>query len=201
MEKIRSMESTNSNNETVKKLVSIDNAPPEDLGGVYARQGFAYQDDVAAHFLIEMLVNDQLTEIRCETNEDITNIWIRNGNRVAEYVQVKAEHLDQLWTISKLAQRKESKTKPGGIGTSILEKNFSWDKYLEDSLFRIVTCRQVSSELRILTYNRFAEIRSEVGNNADYKKLEERLEEKLGKIESHKKNGLEFWVKNAKWLG
>jgi len=191
------MESNNNNNEPTKTLVSIDDAPPEDLGGVYARQGFAYQDDVAAHFLIEMLVNDELTEVRCETNEDITNIWIRDGNRVAEYVQVKAEHFDQLWTISKLAQRKTSVTKPNGIGTSILEKNFSWDKYIEDSLFRVVTCRQVSSELKPLTYNRCAEIRNEEGNNYDVYK---ELEGKLGKIKSNKQNGLEFWVENAEWL-
>jgi len=191
------MESNSSNNDPTKTLVSIDDAPPEDLGGVYARQGFAYQDDVAAHFFIEMLVNDELTEVRCETNEDITNIWNRSGNRVAEYVQVKAEHLNQLWTIKKLAERKVSKTKPTGIGSSILEKNFSWDKYIEDSFFRIVTCRQVSSELKPLTYNRGADIRNEDGNND---KVCKELESKLGEIKSQKDNGLVFWVNNAEWL-
>ncbi len=191
------MESNNSNNEPAKKLVSIDDAPPENLGGVYARQGFSYQDDVAAHFLIDMLVNNELIEVRCETNEDITNIWIRNGKRVAEYVQVKAEHLNQLWTISKLAHRKKSTTNPAGIGTSILEKNFWWDKYIEDSLFRIVTCRQVSGELKPLTYDRSANIRNEVGNN---NAIYEELENKFGEIKSDKLNSLKFWVENAEWL-
>ena len=191
------MANKNSNKEPGKTLVSIDDAPPEDLGGVYARQGFAYQDDVAAHFLIEMLVNDELKEVRCETNEDITNIWIHNGNRVAEYVQVKAEHIDQLWTISKLVQRKTSTTNPNGIGTSILEKNFSWDKYKEESLFRIVTCRQISSELKALAYKRCNEIRKGKDNND---KVYQELIGKLGEVKSNKQNDLSFWVENAEWL-
>lgn len=191
------MGSKNSNNESTGMLLSINDAPPEDLGGVYARQGFAYQDDVAAYFLIEMLVNDELSEVRCETNEDITNIWIFDGNRVAEYVQVKAEHIDQLWTIPRLTSRELSATKPDGIGTSILEKNFSWDKYIEDSLFRIVTCRQVSNKLKPLTYSRGEDIRNEKGN---IDRIYNELVSKLGEISSSKQNGLEFWLENAEWL-
>ncbi|MCW8929984.1 MAG: DUF4297 domain-containing protein [Gammaproteobacteria bacterium] len=188
---------SDNNNELTKTLLSIDDDAPEDLGGVYARQGFAYQDDVAAHFLIEMLKNEELTEVRCETNEDITNIWVRNNNRIAEYVQVKAEHLDQLWTISPLAQRKSSTIKPSGVGTSILEKNFSWDKYIEDSLFRIVTCRQVSNELKPLTYSRDAAIRNQEGNNDA---VRDKLQIKLSDFRSEKGNGIEYWVENAEWL-
>jgi hypothetical protein len=36
-------------------------------GGVSARQGFEYQDHVAAKYIIEMISNPALREVQCDT--------------------------------------------------------------------------------------------------------------------------------------
>ncbi len=179
-------------------LVSIDDAKPDDMGGIYARKGFAFQDDVAATFLIQMIVDQNLVEVRCESNEDITNIWTNDGTRIVEFVQVKAEQPDQLWTTAKLTDRKKTKENPEGIGTSMFDKNLSWDKYEEYSIFRIVTCRQVCKELHLLTYPRGNDARSE--GNAKLKDLKKQVKQKVGNYRSQKNNGTDYWISNAEWL-
>ncbi|MBI3547118.1 MAG: DUF4297 domain-containing protein, partial [Gammaproteobacteria bacterium] len=59
-------------------LQSVRDTMPTNQGGIYARQGFAYQDDVAAKFYIEMLSNENLIEVACETHDDIVLIWKRD---------------------------------------------------------------------------------------------------------------------------
>ena len=134
-----------------KILPSVFDAAPDDIGGIHARKGFAYQDDVAAFFYLQMLSSTGLIEVSCETYDDILLVWQSNGNKILEFVQVKAEHPDQLWTVAKLCERTKSPKYSDGTGTSILEKSLSRDQYIESSLFRIVTCRQIDSELTVLT--------------------------------------------------
>lgn len=179
------------------ELISIDDAPPDDLGGIYARQGFAFQDDVAARYLIMMIEDDSLQEVRCESNEDITLVWKRSEFKEVEFVQVKAEHPDQLWSIAKLTERKKSKENPSGAGSSILEKNLSWDRYKETSIFKIVTCRQVNKELSLLTHSIDHPLRSDGGE--DVESVKKQIEEKLSGFKSKKGNDTDFWVLNTVW--
>ena len=72
-------------------LPSVFDATPEVLGGIPARQGFAYQDDVAAGFYIQMLLRNDLIEVACETYDDIRLVWQRDAGKIIEFVQVKAE--------------------------------------------------------------------------------------------------------------
>jgi hypothetical protein len=47
---------------------SIDDAKPGEEGGPVARSGFNYQDEIAVGFLIEMLENQSLLKVHCETS-------------------------------------------------------------------------------------------------------------------------------------
>ena len=170
---------------------SIRDAVPFDLGGIYARKGFAYQDEVAAGFYIEMLLNDALLEVCCETHDDIVVVRQRDAEQVAEFVQVKAEHPEQLWTASLLC------AKPKGLGSSILEKSLARDRYAEVSTFRVVTCRQVRSELTILTWPRNHEDRSLVC--PDFAALANDVCSKLVGVKSAKGCDSTNWLIQTKW--
>jgi len=71
----------------------IDDAQPTEEGGPIARSGFSYQDEIAVGFLLEMIEDASLLKVHCETHDDL--ILVRaagsGAERVAEYVQVKAE--------------------------------------------------------------------------------------------------------------
>ncbi len=178
-------------------LPSIFDADPIDLGGIYARQGFAYQDDVAAGYFLQMTLDPHLVEISCETHDDITLVWQFNGQSIAEFVQVKAEHLDQLWSVAKLCERAKSTRNPEGIGTSILEKSLARDRYAEQSRFRVVTCRQIDSDLAVLTRDHEHEHRSM--SFIPFKNLADNVVSRVNGFKSKKENDTVFWLTNARW--
>jgi hypothetical protein len=178
-------------------LPSVFDTHPHDLGGVYARQGFAYQDDVAAGFYLQMLKSSNLLEVSCETYDDILLVWQDTNDKVLEFVQVKAEHLDQLWTIAKLCERTKTPKNPHGIGSSILEKSLSRDQYNEVSRFRIVTCRQIDPQLIVLTREVYHEHRAV--SYAPFKELAEEVGKRLPETKSKKGNKSLFWLSNAYW--
>jgi len=179
-------------------LPSVFDATPEVLGGIPARQGFAYQDDVAAGFYIQMLLRNDLIEVACETYDDIRLVWQRDAGKIIEFVQVKAEHPDQLWSVAKLCERQKSPTKAEGLGSSILEKSLGQDKFLEPSWFRIVTCRQTNSDLDLLeTRERGHEHRS--ATFLPFKTLMEDVAKRLGGVKSIKGNDTAYWLINACW--
>ena len=128
---------------------SVDDTKPGEEGGPVARSGFNYQDEIAASFLIEMLENPSLVKVHCETHDDVLLVWAQDNSdrRLAEYVQVKASEPDKLWSPADLCQRKKS-----SVGTSIFEVSLSRDKHREDSRFRLVTLRSITSALKILCF-------------------------------------------------
>lgn len=179
-------------------LPSVFDATPEVLGGIPARQGFAYQDDVAAGFYIQMLLRGDLIEVACETYDDIRLVWQRDVEKIIEFVQVKAEHPNQLWSVAKLCERQKSPTKPDGFGSSILEKSLGQDKFLESSWFRIVTCRQTNSDLELLeTRERGHEHRS--ATFPQFKTLIEDVGKRLDGVKSIKGDDTAYWLINACW--
>lgn len=92
-----------------------------------------------------MVLFDEAQAVWCETLDDITVLRQSGGQEVVEFVQVKANVSDQLWSVSQLCQRKE-----GLPGTSILEKSLANDRCKEDCRFSIVTTRDLRSELKPL---------------------------------------------------
>ena len=122
-------------------LISIHDLQPLEEGGSLARQGFLYQDHVAAAFCIEMLSDERLTEVWCETEDDVTLLWEIDGATLVEFVQVKATEPDQLWTVALLCNGGEK---------SIVAKSIAHDRCAEPCCFRLVTRQNVKSEVRPL---------------------------------------------------
>ena len=92
-----------------------------------------------------MVLSDRIREVWCETLDDITVLRQQGESEVAEFVQVKAQGSDQLWSVSQLCQRNSASP-----GTSILEKSLANDRCREDCSFSIITTRDIRSELKPL---------------------------------------------------
>ncbi|MGR3173344.1 MAG: dsDNA nuclease domain-containing protein [Candidatus Scalindua sp.] len=175
---------------------SIHDSPPLETGGTDARHGFGVQDHVAAGFCLEMLSDNNLRQVWCENQDDVTLIWEISGNEEIEFVQVKALEFNQLWSIALLCNR-EKKNGKGIIGTSYLERSLVYDQYFGKIRFRFITSRPVNAELKPLTYelNSTARKMSE-GKQAN---LIKSFRGKIGDFRSLNGNDCEFWAKNTFW--
>ena len=173
---------------------SVDQCKPLEEGGPEARRGFNYQDEIAVSFLLDMIEDPSIIRIHCETHDDIVVVRDTGDGKenCAEYVQVKASELDQLWTIATLCQRKNSKQ-----GTSILGRSIAHDRCNEKSRFSVVTLRQVSAKLRILTFPILSEARVRGRNQLNEIKSE--IEKKCSDLVSPKGNDCVYWLENCHW--
>ena len=111
---------------TPPRSPSIFDLDPLEHGGEDARQGFGFQDHVAAGLCIDMMLDDSIKEIWCETHDDITllfEIYSTKELRV-EFIQVKAHELDQLWSVAKITARE-----PVGSGKAL--GSASWRSRLQ----------------------------------------------------------------------
>jgi hypothetical protein len=175
---------------------SIHDSPPLETGGTNARHGFGVQDHVAAGFCLEMLRDNNLRQVWCENQDDVTLIWETSSNEEVEFVQVKALELDQLWSIAQLCSR----DRKGGneiIGTSYLERSLAYDRHIEKIRFRFVTTRPVNAELKSLT----CKLNSSARKMAEAKlaNLINSFGEKIGDFKSPNGNGYGFWARNTYW--
>lgn len=176
------------------ELTSVDVAMPVEEGGPTARTGFNYQDEIAVSFLLDMLENPAIEKVHCETHDDILVVRtdVGSSERVAEFVQVKAGEPDKLWSVADFCQRKKSKR-----GTSMFETSLARDRHLETSRFRIVTLRDVNSDLKLLTYEDNAPARHP--DSAERQALITKIQEKCPEFTSEKGNGVDFWVDHCYW--
>jgi hypothetical protein len=94
-------------------LSSIHELPPIETGGIVARKGFSFQDHVAASFLLDMYVDENLEQVWCETQDDITLIKKNNINECVEFIQAKSNDLNHLWSVPELCKQ----SKKGSEGT------------------------------------------------------------------------------------
>ncbi|MFO1043282.1 MAG: dsDNA nuclease domain-containing protein [Planctomycetaceae bacterium] len=175
---------------------SIHALPPLERGGVVARHGFDVQDHVAAGFVLSMLELPELLQVWCETHDDITLIWQGQSGEEIEFVQVKSNELDQLWSVSKLCER-EKKDKASKAGTSIYERSLANDRCVEPCRFRLVTCRPVQSDLYVLTLPHSAPDRAT--KHADFDALSKDIETKANGFQSHNGNGPAYWLSRLLW--
>jgi len=192
--------------------VSIRDAQPQETGGYSARKGFAYQDHVAAELCLHMVTDEALLEVWCEAQDDITLIWNEDNGQgeTVEYVQVKDNEFDQLWTIAKLCE-KESSTKAtndksngaheNGIVSeskrSILQKSLDYDYVTETCVFRVVTSRDIKKELAILQTLRNCPERDL--SNSDFKKLHDTVGKTHAGYHSKNGNDYSYWLQQAIW--
>jgi len=194
---------------------SVHDLPPLNSGGVDARRGFDVQDHVAAGLCISMLRDDQLKAVWCESHDDITLIWDRSGQETAEFIQVKSNELDHLWSAARLCKREAGPEDSSAettvaatnsraalkrakkIGTSILERSLAYDRCKEPCLFRVVTCWQVATELRLLTYDLVGEHR--VQSTKELEQLILKLRGYVGDYRSPNGNDCGFWAERVLW--
>jgi hypothetical protein len=176
--------------------LSIHDLPPLERGGVIARHGFDVQDHVAAGFFLSLLDCADLHEVWCETHDDITLIWRNSSAQEVEFVQVKSNELDQLWSLAKLCDR-EKKGKAPQTGTSIYERSLANDRCKEPCRFRVVTCRPANSELVVLTLPYLAPDR--IAKQAELDGLSKEIESRASGFLSSNGNGPSFWLSRLFW--
>jgi hypothetical protein len=172
-----------------------------ELAARWARDGFSYQDHVAVSFLLRMLVDETLVKVACETQDDIVLTWKFGAGQVTEYVQVKSDQHDQLWSVALLCEQDVEKTSPTGKqkkakkrrGTSIFEKNASRDHGKQNSRFRIVTRREANTDFAILK-------KAIEGRKAEeVTQLAQLIEEQLRGNSSLGSSDVKYWVQSATW--
>jgi hypothetical protein len=168
---------------------SIHVLSPLELGGVHARTGLSFQDHVAAAFLLRMLTDDRLSEVWCETQDDVTLIWEREEGQVVEFVQVKSAELGHLWSVAELCRREN-----GRAGTSLLERSLAYDRAEERATFRIVTTRDVSKDLAVLKNPCDSPARHGDALNSLHKKIGALLTAR-----SPNGNDALYWLQNSLW--
>lgn len=180
---------------TTHSAKSIYSLAPLETGGTTSRVGIGFQDHVAAGFCLDMLVDSTLREVWVESQDDITLIWEEAGRVKVEFVQVKSNELNQLWSTATICNR-EGK----GPGHSILEKSLANDRCDEPCCFRMVTARPVQDELKILTYPLASDHRNK-GKEAleAMQTLLDSLSKKVAGFTSDNKHDYSFWTANVLW--
>ena len=176
---------------------SIHSLKPLESGGTIARGGFIYQDHIAVSFLLDMVADELLEEVWCETHDDITLLKRGYNGEEVEFVQVKNVHLDSFWSTTKLCQREKTSTNTDGHGSSLLEKSFAHDRCAEPCKFRIVTSLPTNASLKVLTLPFDSPIR-EIGSD-EFNKLTATVRKKFGTLISPNNNDVVYWLSNAKW--
>lgn len=165
--------------------------PPLESGGEINRIGIHFQDHVAASYCIEMLRNNDLAEVWCESLDDVTLIYKHDTQEEFVFVQVKSNDLKHLWSVAELC-------KCDGKGkASILEKSLAYDRGLENCSFRIVTSHPVNDELKILTLPFTSPERNHTSSKLD--NLCKLIEGKLLDCKSPNGNGSKFWLTQTIW--
>lgn len=176
---------------------SVHDLSPLECGGVDARIGFALQDHVAVGFCLEMLATPSLRQVWCENQDDITLIWQNDNAELVEFVQVKSNEPDQLWSVAMLCRREKTATKVSGAGTSIVERSLANDRCNEPCRFRIVTARPVNGDLKILTLPLDSPHRKP--SAAAIRSLETKLARLLGTCCSPNNNTFNMWLSVTVW--
>jgi hypothetical protein len=183
------------NPSTPKKTVSYRDLQPLEEGGPFNRKGIAFQDHVGGGKCLDMVLDPSLAEVWCEAEDDIVLVWIKQGEEWFEFVQVKSDELDQLWSINELCKTKAGRD--GTPGKCIVEKSLAHDRGDGKCLFRIVTCREPNSELTILKLARDHSDRLDGTKGVDT--VIAMLNKKVGGFRSENGNDVSFWVKMAIW--
>jgi Cap4, dsDNA endonuclease domain len=190
-----------------KAQPSIRDLPPLETGGSDARRGFDLQDHVAASFCIRMFTDTSLKEVWCENQDDVTLIWQDGAGEQVEFVQVKNNQLDALWSVAKLCERETAQPRSSDtatktpskkvkrIGSSMLERSLAHDRCHEPCSFRIVTSWQINKELQLLSLD--AEYRATVPEALTL--LVAALRQHVSDFVSPNGHDCAFWAAETTW--
>jgi hypothetical protein len=155
---------------------------PLESGGVTARNGFEFQDHVAAGYCIDMLSDENLIEVWCETLDDITLIHAIEVDEVFEFIQVKNNRFNYLWSVAELCKQESIKVNKKAIkkaNSSVFEKLFANERKeaKERCLFRMVTAYEVNGDLKILKFPLNSPLRTSISD--DLCKLCNEIDQKI----------------------
>jgi uncharacterized protein DUF1837/Cap4-like dsDNA endonuclease family protein len=164
--------------------------PVTNAGGVAARQGFKYQDHVAAFFVLTCIADERLIRVECETEDDIVLMWKSAGLPFLEYVQVKTTEDDKKWSQTEILKRENPKSKQPN---SLIEKSLLCDTGVPGALFRIVSRRDVGKVLSCLTLGRDNPLRVTPAHELGQKLLKKYSTKSAGGL------SLADWAKRAVW--
>jgi hypothetical protein len=173
--------------------ISIHALPIVNIGGTPARIGFNVQDHVAARYCIEMLSDAEIMAVWCETHDDIVIIRTSDRSETVEFVQVKSEESNQLWSTAKLCQQEGGKQ----AGTSMLERSLAHHACTEPCTFRIVTTRDVMDELKGLTHKLGSVER--VSEQQSLAQLADSCSQRLSVFRSPLGGDSSYWIERATW--
>ncbi|WP_369725612.1 dsDNA nuclease domain-containing protein [Bradyrhizobium sp. LLZ17] len=162
---------------------SIDDHHPLEEGGPTARAGLSYQDEIVVDIFLDMIEDATIQKVHCETHDDILIKRVRDGEEFVEYVQVKSNEPDTLWSVASLCAKGAD---------SVCAKSLTRDQHKETARFRIVTLRDVNSELRLLTYPCYGPGRETTC--AEFGSLSESIKGKLPDLTSEKGSDIEYWL-------
>jgi hypothetical protein len=207
---------------------SIHDLPPLEIGGTVARRGFAVQDHVAASHCLDMLADPTLSQVWCETQDDVTLLWVNASGEEVEFVQVKSNEFDQLWSIAKLLEKEKAKEadesdgaddndeadgngkaldEPVGAKPKKKSKKKDGHCILEKSL-QYDRCKE-PVRFRVVTSrpikDELAFLAHPIGSTLrdkskpDYLALIGKLKEKLADFKSENGNDYTFWVDRTLW--
>ncbi|KDP95406.1 hypothetical protein ER13_02185 [Brevundimonas sp. EAKA] len=169
-------------------LASIRGLTPLEEGGAVARTGFIYQDHVAAGFCLDMLANEQLREIWCEAEDDVTLIWLGSDGEWVELVQVKSDKHPQLWSVALICE---------GHPASIAAKSLAHDRCAEPCRFRLVTQGDIHPDLAVLKLPIGHEDRTFA--NPKMKDAHEKVSLRMGNLLSLRQRGASHWIGDLVW--
>jgi len=176
---------------------SIHDLTPMEQGGVVAREGLAYQDDVAVSFFLRMLLDDRIAEVWCEVEDDITLIWSTGTSQRVEFIQVKSD--EHTWTIHAICHRTPGKVDKGRPA-SLLERSLSHDRCTESCSFRVVTSWPLDPPLGLLR-EPLGSVKRD-GQDAEFSKLVNAIVAKAQAENAYRSpngHGPEFWVRSLVW--
>lgn len=164
-------------------------SPNSNAGGVSARQGFKFQDHVAAKYLLHMLNDASLIRVECETADDIVLRWSASCPFEVEYIQVKTTEGNSKWSQKELFQR-ESKR----VGSSVAEKSLACDNGNPNCGFRIVTKRDANDTLSPLKRSISARF-----GDSDYIRLSTSIGKVFKTFKSPNGKNFQDWVSKMIW--
>jgi hypothetical protein len=178
------------------KKGSYRDLDPIEQGGRVARDGFDYQDHVAAGKCLDMLLGGGPVEVWCEAEDDIVQVWLLGTEEWFEFVQVKGNELGQAWTVPKLCEREAAKDGKGP-GRCIAEKSLAHDRADEKCRFRVVTRWKPDDKLSPLSAEFGTPARTV--NAAGIAAAGMDIEARIGACTSPNGKGLDFWAENTVW--
>ncbi len=178
------------------KKGSYRDLDPLEQGGRVARDGFDYQDHVAAGKCLDMLLGGGPIEVWCEAEDDIVQVWLVGTVEWFEFVQVKGNELGQAWTVPKLCEREAIKDGKGP-GRCIAEKSLAHDRGDEKCRFRVVTRWKPDDTLSPLSAGFDTEART--ANKVGITACGTAIEKKIGACTSPNGNGLAYWAEMTTW--